>query len=705
MSYKKGMLILILLCSFIEGCAGVRQSSKVWDARERSSLGAWKSKNSFMERFISVPLNVKNAKDGYFDLYYYIVQPNTTDIIERKTVLFVAGGPGQVIRYRVDASYVDFFVQHGYQVVFFDLRGSGFSQLPPSNDFDRFIRTRYAVKDIEAVRQDLLQQKLLRADGKWDAVVGWSYGTILAQEYTSAYQNNVEKLVLVGSESRHMFVYPRGSIEKEFKNLNDKVAEIQRGSLDRILQLLPEFQEPNQNTQKEQLLDKVFGGPQGPGILQRTDHVFGNVQFIIENYCDLQNKLQANGLHYSRAFFQNLRDLRRLGSVPRNERRINMGKVLINELREGPQKDNTCSQRIDEQENYRNFFVMTAYDGISASFLKEWLSDNKADFRESLKRSVGAAGAFPYVEKVGIADDVAAIVPWNPAAHRHSVPTLILKGGDDPVSAGGAAEEFYNHGLTGPRTFIKFPGVGHDFELPRADELNWYGIINFDVANIPGNDTLPVSGRLIGTKVDPKFKVTLDPSEETRDKENLDLVGFGVRNDEQVVDEFKARENIVALFKNKGGHKLDAGSTDWTLKGGDFTATVRFVFKEPLEHEQKTFGTIIDGKRLSPTRIEVESNAVANELNQDLTVPCYQVTGNDKVAAWFFHKGDGSSQPIPPNEGKQFKIFDGKNTKSILVKLDEQLEPGKVKDKEFLVDGLTLGVPDHRVELKDRRKV
>ena len=240
MSYKKGMLILILLCSFIEGCAGVRQSSKVWDARERSSLGAWKSKNSFMERFISVPLNVKNAKDGYFDLYYYIVQPNTTDIIERKTVLFVAGGPGQVIRYRVDASYVDFFVQHGYQVVFFDLRGSGFSQLPPSNDFDRFIRTRYAVKDIEAVRQDLLQQKLLRADGKWDAVVGWSYGTILAQEYTSAYQNNVEKLVLVGSESRHMFVYPRGSIEKEFKNLNDKVAEIQRGSLDRILQLLPE---------------------------------------------------------------------------------------------------------------------------------------------------------------------------------------------------------------------------------------------------------------------------------------------------------------------------------------------------------------------------------------------------------------------------------------------------------------------------------
>ena len=55
--------------------------------------------------------------------------------------------------------------------------------------------------------------------------------------------------------------------------------------------------------------------------------------------------------------------------------RINNGpRCLINELREGPQKDNTCSQRIDEQENYRNFFVMTAYDGISASFLKEWLS-------------------------------------------------------------------------------------------------------------------------------------------------------------------------------------------------------------------------------------------------------------------------------------------------------------------------------------------
>jgi pimeloyl-ACP methyl ester carboxylesterase len=708
-SCTKGMFILIIF-SFIGGCVGARQPVTAWDARERSSLGGWTGKRGespmFKEKFIPAPLH---ANDGYFDLYYYIVEPTSmTENVDRKTVLFVAGGPGQITRWP-EETFINFLAGHGYQVVFFHLRGSGFSQLPPSNDFDRFLRTRYAVKDIEEIRRDLLQQKLLRADGKWDAVVGWSYGTILAQEYTSAYHDNVEKLVLIGPQSRHMFVHPRVSIEDEFKNLNKKVTEIQRDSLDRILQSLPDFQEPHpQTNQKEQLLDKVFGGPQGPGILQRSEQVFGSVQFIVENYCNLQNKLHANELSYSRRFFENLRALRRLGSVHGDqigqETRTNVGKALINELREGPPKDNICAEQNDEQENYRNFFVMTAYDGISASFLKEWLSSDKRDFREALRQSVGTAGAISYVEKVGVANDAAAIAPWSPAKHVHSVPTLILKGGDDPVSAGYAAEAFYNQGLAGPRTLINFPGVGHEFTLPLASELNWYGIINFDAVNIPGNDILPVIGRMVGTKVDPRFELTLEPSEPTRNKDNLDLVGFGVRNDEHVVDEFKARENIVALFRNKGGHKFNGGSIDWILKGADFTATVRFVLKQSREQQQIGLGTIIGGKRLSPARIKVEAADALTGRSQALSVPCYQLTGSNKLAVWFFHRGDSSSLPIPPNEGREFTIFDGKNTKSIFVELDQPLQAGKVTQKDLRVDGLTLSTPDYSVELKDKGK-
>ena len=100
-----------------------------------------------------------------------------------------------------------------------------------------------------------------------------------------------------------------------------------------------------------------------------------------------------------------------------------------------------------------------------------------------------------------------------------------------------------------------------------------------------------------------------------------------MRNDEQVVDEFKARENIVALFKNKGGHKLDAGSTDWTLsKVVILPHRNQFALRSRSKHEQKEtlLGTIIDGKRLSPTPVSKwNPMAVANELNQDLTVPCY----------------------------------------------------------------------------------
>ena len=148
---KTGLALCILL---FDACALFAQSSTTWDARERSSLGGRKVGGSLIEKLISVPLNPNNLKDGYFDLYYYILQPANLDKIEKRTVLYIAGGPGQINRHLVDFdTHVNFFFNHGYQVVFFHLRGSGLSQLPSSNYFDRFIRTRYAVRDVEAIRR------------------------------------------------------------------------------------------------------------------------------------------------------------------------------------------------------------------------------------------------------------------------------------------------------------------------------------------------------------------------------------------------------------------------------------------------------------------------------------------------------------------------------------------------------------------------
>jgi hypothetical protein len=56
---------------------------------------------------------------------------------------------------------------------------------------------------------------------------------------------------------------------------------------------------------------------------------------------------------------------------------------------------------------------------------------------------------------------------WNPQNHVHSIPTLILKGGADPITSGGQAEHLFHCGLTGERVLLNFPGVGHFMELPR----------------------------------------------------------------------------------------------------------------------------------------------------------------------------------------------------------------------------------------------
>ena len=551
------------------------------------------------------------------------------------------------------------------------------------------------------------RQTLLRANGKWDAIIGWSYGTILAQEYASKYSKNVERLVLLGPQSRHMFVRPKASYDEALKKLGEEERLIRRESLNRILRFLPEFGETAENqvndNEKDALLDELFGEGQ-QGILKKTEDLFGNVQFVVENYCDLQKDLQKLGLHYSRAFFQNVRSLRHLGSVPRDDQsRVAIGKALVNEIRQGPQKDTACNYRVEEQENHRNFFVMTAYDGISAKFLKEWgVSGDKKDFRRTLRQSTGTAGVIRHVTKVGIAKDVSEIKAWAPRNHKHSIPTLILKGRDDPVSAGGAAEEVYNRGLTGPRTFIEFPGVGHQFELPVAEDLKWDGIVTLDLPEISLNEIAPAIGTLVGSKVTPKFSLILEPFAGTRHRDSLILIGYGVRREDLILDMHKARENIVALFRNTGSGALD-GSTDWTIKSGEFTGTVRFFLTEPLEAGKTAMvvGTIIEGRRLSETHVKVEPPVTSNGSNRHLTVPCVRILSDNTVEVWFYHDGASGTSPIPPLEARRFTVTTGSETKTIEHKVGKTLNSGQIAVENFVVKGMTLGAPDHRVELKD----
>ncbi len=55
----------------------------------------------------------------------------------------------------------------GHNVAYLHVRGSGLSQIPQPNKFDRLLRADYVVEDIEKLRV-----KLLGNDIPWDAIGG-----------------------------------------------------------------------------------------------------------------------------------------------------------------------------------------------------------------------------------------------------------------------------------------------------------------------------------------------------------------------------------------------------------------------------------------------------------------------------------------------------------------------------------------------------
>src|SRR5262249_45939316 len=57
------------------------------------------------------------------------------------------------------------------------------------------LTTSYIVKDIEKIREDLFQKRP-PDKRKWTAVIGHSYGAVVAHEYARNHENHVEKLVL-----------------------------------------------------------------------------------------------------------------------------------------------------------------------------------------------------------------------------------------------------------------------------------------------------------------------------------------------------------------------------------------------------------------------------------------------------------------------------------------------------------------------------
>ena len=236
---------------------------------------------------------------------------------------------------------------NGYRIVYFHLRGSGFSQLPKSNDYDEYIRTEYAADDIEEIREDLFGTR--NPKKRWDAVVGYSYGSVLAQQYVSKYQDSANKLILIGPISLDKFVNCDDPMAA-YNTYESEVMKIRAAIIDKIYDLKKfrdelKIREDQKTAIKEMLFGAVADHPNrtesktrpGLGIFHKIETNFGTEQSVIDNYDKIKahpskqskgrNLFEELGLNYGRSLFKALRELHLYGWRTDNDGAVNQSKT------------------------------------------------------------------------------------------------------------------------------------------------------------------------------------------------------------------------------------------------------------------------------------------------------------------------------------------------------------------------------------------
>jgi pimeloyl-ACP methyl ester carboxylesterase len=138
-----------------------------------------------------------------YQIHYFTSGPSSSG----KTILYIPGGPGQIVNR--DPKLRDLQeLESMFRIVYFDVRGAGLSapQSAVDNSSDRFLRANYVVKDMEEIRKQVL------LDEPWDAIYGHSAGSVFAQMYAEQFGKitptnskvRVKTVILSAPISRHI---------------------------------------------------------------------------------------------------------------------------------------------------------------------------------------------------------------------------------------------------------------------------------------------------------------------------------------------------------------------------------------------------------------------------------------------------------------------------------------------------------------------
>jgi pimeloyl-ACP methyl ester carboxylesterase len=366
----------------------------------------------------------------------------------------------------------NFVDMYGYRVVYFHVRGSGFSQIPSDSEYDKFLTTSYIVKDIEKIREDL-------EIAQWKAVIGHSYGAVVAHEYARNHGGYVDKVVLSAPIVPASLSREDASPEKNettFEILARIYNRQDFGFLDHqsIVRLVKD------RTVRKYLVDTV------KDIAAKVADRQLSLTALTNNYSSLRQSLGYGGeqeldLDYGAAFFG---ALRRLGHVGWLAVDVPYARPLRT-----PKVDDTqveCGLVIAKAILLKHFglrlesmLCQTSQDKLAdgeellagQSSLRTDRSYYKISYNDGLYNRFRAKN----MERISATDQIPAFgakskagEPWNnnKEGWTHPTPTLILRGSADPQSEQGEAEYYFNDALTGERVLIEFPGIGHSLALP-----------------------------------------------------------------------------------------------------------------------------------------------------------------------------------------------------------------------------------------------
>jgi pimeloyl-ACP methyl ester carboxylesterase len=556
--YFKSLNTVLFLSFAAFGCSTFERKPdeaqpNVWSRTEMSSR-----RGSFFEADLQPgsPFCGFGLARCSFELYYFD-GPRFHDRFRIRNVLYIPGGPGDVVD-RENPPLDIFGISQ--KNVYFDVRGTGYSAIHESNAYDQFLRARNVVEDIEALRkkyfnecskkEDPMETKCEQKRKPWDAIYAHSWGTIVAQMYAKMYPESVNALILsapvsrvsgnTGAARRMMIVnnlldiYGKHSTPvcswpsdiptttdpsalswtenfcflkqtdlTDIKNrLESLLSDIEReygstafvGSFyDKLIKdgsFKERYPYPAEFFRALRWLEWYGAGEnKGFEFLREVKAKKMHAAFFLGYYLTLDVLPLPTNDKGERVFFTCNRDAPLLRLVKASDSAHDsdhQDKIVSIFCRKITSNERALDSEPKTEYSLRASSVFGVFDGIARWIFRLMEEEQRTDSDNCFKvqdlHDIAAGNlladkttAQEVVKKIGIiglsSDE--KICPWDPGKYKQKVPTLILSGASDPVTAGGQARYFYSNGLTpGKRAFVEFAGVGHQMSPQVKKESN-----------------------------------------------------------------------------------------------------------------------------------------------------------------------------------------------------------------------------------------